>query len=218
VDAVVKRQQASQQPLRRRARLWATALAAAVLAANPAALAADNLVFVTGAFRRSVPVADLDHLARTGEARGLLGDALRLGRQDPAQVAKLLKQPVELPVVLVARLLNTRIGEAILQRIAAIIYPLKAPGTGVPALRSAVVLGLANNNGSLNAVTLLQAYPAREIEVNLPALMGLMAQTSSISELVRFFSDSPLDGLAGDGANGGADNRGADNRPPAAKP
>jgi hypothetical protein len=33
-------------------------------------MAAQNLVFVSGAFRRSIPVADLEHLAQTGQARG----------------------------------------------------------------------------------------------------------------------------------------------------
>ncbi len=183
----------------RRLTLLAAVLASGLWGGVAPAAAAENLVFVTGAFRRSVPIADLQHLAASGEARGLLGDALRLGRQDPAVVARLLKESVELPVVLVSRLLNTRIGEAILARIARIVYPLKAPGTGVPALRSAVVIGLADNSNRLNAVNLLSAYPTQEIEVNLPALMALMGQAQSISELVRFFSESPLDGLAGDG-------------------
>jgi hypothetical protein len=189
----------SRRRPQRRLLLLAALLSSGLCGGTPA-LAAENLVFVTVAFRRSVPIADLDHLASTGEARGLLGDALRLGRQDPQAVARLLKESVELPVVLVSRLLNTRIGEAILARIARIVYPLKAPGTGVPALRSAVVMGLANNNNRLNAVNLLQAYPTQEIEVNLPALITLMGQAQTISELVRFFSESPLDGLAGDGA------------------
>ena len=34
--------------------------------------------------------------------------------------------------------------------------------------------------------------------MSLPALMGLMSKASSITDLVRFFSDSPLDGLRGD--------------------
>ena len=37
----------------------------------PAAQAATNVVFVSGAFMRSIPVADLESLAQTGQARGL---------------------------------------------------------------------------------------------------------------------------------------------------
>jgi hypothetical protein len=176
-------------------RLLAVVLGAGLSLISPGAQAAENVVFVAGAFERSIPVAELDHLARTGEARGLLATALQLGKQDPKEVAKLLNQSVSLPIVLVSRLMNTRIGEAILQRVSRIIYPLKAGDVGVPALRSAVVEGLNKGNGSINAVTFLQAYPTTELEVNLPALMAIMSKTQSLADLVRFFSESPLDGL-----------------------
>lgn len=165
-------------------------------------MAAENVVLVTGAFRRSVPVSEIDELARTGQARGLLGDLLKLTKQPPAQVAKLLNESVSLPVVTVSRLLNTRIGEAILERVARIIFPLKAPSAGVPALRSAVVLGLVNGNGKLSAVSFLQAYPGDEMEVNIPALLSLAQKVASLSDLMRFFSESPLDGLTGGKAKG----------------
>lgn len=184
--------------LRKRQRLLAALLGLGLCCASPAAIAAENVVFVSGAFRRSIPVADLEHLAVTGEARGLLADVLKLSHQQPAAVAKLLNQSVVLPVVLVSRLLNTRIGEALLNRLAQIVFPLKASQVGLPALRSAVILGLADNKTGLSAITFLQAYPTQELAVSLPALMGLMSKTSSITDLVRFFSDSPLDGLRGD--------------------
>ncbi|CAK6687699.1 alpha/beta hydrolase [Synechococcus sp. BA-124 BA4] len=162
--------------------------------------AAEQVVFVSGAFRRSIPVADLEHLAQTGEARGLLRDVLHFSRQDPASVSKLLNQQLSLPLVLTSRLLSTRIGEALLQRLAGIFAPLRAPQKGVQAIRGALITGLANGNGSLTATGFLQAYPAQELAVNIPALLGVIGKASSISDLVRFFSESPLDGLRGEGA------------------
>jgi len=159
--------------------------------------AAENLVFVSGAFRRSIPVADLDYLAETGQPRGLLKDVLKLSKQDPAQIAKLLKESISLPITLVSRLLNTRIGEAVLNRVAVIISPLNASNESIAALKSAVILGLANGNGSLSAISFFKAYPTQEMEISIPALLSLMSKASSISELVRFFSESPLDGLKG---------------------
>jgi len=139
----------------------------------------------------------MELLATKGEARGLLGDLLRFGKQNPAEVGKLLNQSIPLPLVLVSRLLYTRIGEALLDRLANIVYPLKTPGVGVPALRSAMVIGIAEGNGSLSAISFLRAYPNSDLEVNLPALLGLLQKANSISDLVRFFSESPLDGLRG---------------------
>lgn len=182
--------------------LAATALGFGLLSpvavAPPRATAAENLVFVSGAFRRSIAVADLEHLAQTGQAQGLLADVLRFSNQNPAEIGKLLNQSIALPVTLVSRLLNTRIGEAILQRVATIVYPLQASQVGIPALRSAMVLGVVEGNGSISALSFLRAYPTRELEVSIPALLGLMSKASSITELVRFFSESPLDGLRGD--------------------
>lgn len=202
------------QGLRRR--LLGASLGLALGLASPAVQAAENLVFVSGAFRRSIPVTDLVHLAETGQARGLLSDVLRLTRQDPKTVAKLLNESVSLPVVLVSRLLNTRIGEVLLQRLAQIVFPLNAASVGLPALRSAVILGIAENGKGLSALSFLQAYPSQELAVSLPALMGLMGKASSISDLVRFFSDSPLDGLRGEGAGAGAATTPGTPQPPAA--
>ena len=40
--------------------------------------AARDVALVSGAFRRSIPVRDIEHLAETGEAVGLLKNLLRL--------------------------------------------------------------------------------------------------------------------------------------------
>jgi len=200
-----RHRQAGSHPLRPGARprraLLAGALGFALVGQPllaPPLQAAENLVFVTGAFRRSIPVDDLEHLATTGQARGLLAEVLAFSRQRPESVAKLLNQSITLPVSLVSRLLHTRIGEAILQRVATVLYPLKAKSVGVPALRAAIVLGTAEGDGSLSAIRFFRAYPTQELQVSVPALLNLMGKASSISELVRFFSESPLDGLRGD--------------------
>ena len=184
-----------RQPLKKRRVLVAALMGLGLGLTSPGAIAGENLVFVSGAFSSSIAVADLDHLAKTGQATGLIADVLAISKQNPKEVAKLLNQSVSLPITFISRLLNTRIGEAVLQRLAKVIYPLKASKDGVVALRSAVILGLANGNGSINAISFLQAYPVPEIEVNIPALMAALKKASSIAELVRFFSESPLDGL-----------------------
>jgi hypothetical protein len=198
-----------------RNRLLAALLGLGLSFGSPAAFAAENLVFVSGAFRRSIPVADLEHLAITGQARGLLADVLRFSNQDPQTVSSLLNQSISLPITLVSRLLNTRIGEALLQRLAQVVYPLRAQDQGIPALRSALIMGLANGNGALSAIRFIQAYPTQELEVNIPALLAVMRKASSISELVRFFSESPLDGLRGNAGEAGTRFSAADPAAPA---
>ncbi|QNI98868.1 alpha/beta hydrolase of unknown function (DUF1400) [Synechococcus sp. RS9902] len=158
--------------------------------------AATDVALVSGAFRRSIPVKEIEHLAETGEAIGLLGDLLELSKQDPQEVSQMLNQSLELPLVLTSRLINTRIGEAILRRVARIIYPIYTPEVevSVPAIRAGVISGLQSEDG-LTAVSFLKGYPNAFMAVNLPALFGVIEKAESIAGLVQFFSDSPLDGL-----------------------
>ena len=158
--------------------------------------AAKDVALVSGAFRRSIPVRDFEHLAETGEATGLLGNLLDLSGQDPMEVSKLLNQKLTLPLVLTSRLVNTRIGDAIIRRVAKIIYPIYTPQpeVSVPAIRAGVINGLQTKEG-LSAVGFLRSYPNEVLAVNLPALFDVIEKAESISGLVKFFSDSPLDGL-----------------------
>ena len=159
-------------------------------------LAAKDVALVSGAFRRSIPVRDFEHLAETGEATGLLGNLLDLSGQDPKEVSKLLNEKLTLPLVLTSRLVNTRIGDAIIRRVAKIIYPIYTPQpeVSVPAIRAGVINGLQTKEG-LSAVGFLRSYPNEVLAVNLPALFDVIEKAESISGLVKFFSDSPLDGL-----------------------
>ena len=182
--------------LSKRQRLTAAVLSLGLMG-SPGAIAAENVVFVTGAFRRSIPVSDLVYLADTGRARGLMSDVLMIARVDPAEVSKLLKAELSIPLLLTSRLLSTRLGEALLARIAQIIYPLYAKSAGVPALRAGVINALVATDGKLSAINFLEAYPVDEMEVSIPALLAVMQKAKSISELVQFFMESPLDGLRG---------------------
>ena len=159
-------------------------------------LAATDVALVSGAFRRSIPVEKLEHLAKTGEAIDLLEDLLELSRQDPKEVSQMLNQSLELPLVLTSSLINTRIGEAILRRVARIIHPIYTPEpeVSVPAIRAGMINGLQSVDG-LTVVSFLKSYPNAVIAVNLPALFGVIEKAKSIAGLVQFFSDSPLDGL-----------------------
>lgn len=164
---------------------------------TPNAKAAKEVSLVSGAFCRSISVSDLDYLAKTGEARGILKDALKLSRQNPKDISKLLNNKLEIPLILTSKLMNTKIGNVIIKRISKIIYPLRVPDTSVsvPAFRAGVINGLQAGKGNLTAISFLKAYPSEMLAVNLPGLFGVMEKAESIADLVRFFSDSPLDGL-----------------------
>ncbi|MBM5808359.1 MAG: alpha/beta hydrolase [Cyanobacteria bacterium M_surface_9_m1_291] len=177
-------------------------LSLGLIGSSPAAIAAENVVFVTGAFRRSIAVTDLEYLAETGKARGLIADVLAIAKQKPEEVGKLLKAELSIPLLLTSRLLSTRLGEALLARIAQIIYPLYAKRSGIPALRAGVINALVAADGKLSAISFLKAYPVDEMEVSIPALLAVLQKAKSVSELIQFFMESPLDGLRGSVGNG----------------
>jgi hypothetical protein len=190
-------------------RVLASLMALGLWCAPTTVQAAERVVLVSGAFRRSIPINEFETLASTGQGTGLLGDLLRLAKQNPKTVSKLLNEKVSLPVPLVSRLLNTRIGEAVLDRVAVIVHPTRSRENGIPAIRAAVVLGIAEGNGQLSALGFLKAYPTQEMAVNIPAVLSLAKKASSISDLMRFFSESPLDGLRGSGEGSKAPAKGS---------
>ena len=98
------------------------------------------------------------YLADTGRARGLMSDVLMIARVDPAEVSKLLKAELSIPLLLTSRLLSTRLGEALLARIAQIIYPLYAKSAGVPAL-AIRVMSTSTQRTVLSALTNQGRHP-----------------------------------------------------------
>jgi hypothetical protein len=186
----------STQTLRRTLLAWSTGLSLSLFTVGSPSLAATDVALVSGGFRRSIPVKEFEHLANTGEAIGLLGNLLDISKQNPKEMSKLLNQQWSVPLVLTSRLINTRIGEAIIRRVARIIYPIYTPQAevSVPAIRAGIINGLQQPDG-LTAVGFLKAYPNQVMAVNLPALFAVIEKIDSIASLVKFFSDSPLDGL-----------------------
>jgi hypothetical protein len=186
----------STQTLRRTLLAWSTGLSLSLFTVGSPSLAATDVALVSGGFRRSIPVKEFEHLANTGEAIGLLGNLLDISKQNPEEMSKLLNQQLSVPLALTSRLINTRIGEAIIRRVARIIYPIYTPQAevSVPAIRAGIINGLQQPDG-LTAVGFLKAYPNQVMAVNLPALFAVIEKIDSIASLVKFFSDSPLDGL-----------------------
>ena len=158
---------------------------------------ADYITFESGIFSRTVSIKDLENFARTGSAKGTLRNLLSLSNQNPENIVDILNEKVELPIVLTSKLMYSNIGEVILERIAKILYPKKHrdPEISIPAIRSAVIIGLSKRNGYLTLIDFLKCYPNRSISVNIPKLMETVDKAESMSELIGFFSDSPLEAL-----------------------
>ena len=89
----------------------------------------------------------------------------------------------------------SEIGDVFLTRLSSIIHPTRADdeNTGKLALRSSVIQGINAGNGKINLINFFEAYPTKTIILNVNALSKVLNKVESISELLNFFTNSPLD-------------------------
>tara|TARA_Y100001968_G_scaffold333553_1_gene397159 strand:- start:2062 stop:2625 length:564 start_codon:yes stop_codon:yes gene_type:complete len=162
-----------------------------------ASKSAEKIIIYKGTVGRSIAIESLDKLAKEKKATGTLKNILRLTGQDKNEVSNLLNQEYELPLVLTSKLINSKIGTVILSRVTKIIYPNKLPDTSIsiPALRAGLINGIAKGNGKLSFIGFLKSYPNRDIAINYTALSKVINKVESMTDLVEFFTGSPLEQL-----------------------
>ena len=174
-----------------------TALSLNIFIIIPSAKSAEKLSLVYGLFSRTISVDSIEHLANTGKAKNKLKNLLRLSNQSPKELSELLNQEFELPLTVTSKLLYSKIGDVIITRVAKIIYPfkLKEHPIRIPAIRSGVINGIVIGNGKLTIMQFLKSYPNKNMSINILALTKILNKAESMSELIAFFSDSPLEGM-----------------------
>lgn len=129
----------------------------------PAANAAERVVLRYRIFRQSLSVAELSRFAETGELSRTLRSNLNLARQDPEQVRRYLTESVQVNPVFLDRLLNSRVGDVVLDELTQIIYT-PSRRADRQALRAALVLSA--RDGQVSLIEVLQNYPTQEVQVD----------------------------------------------------
>ena len=61
------------------------------------------------------------------------------------------------------------------------------------ALRASVIQGLKIGKGNINLINFFEGYPTKTVILNVNALSKVMNKVESISELLDFFTNSPLE-------------------------
>ena len=61
------------------------------------------------------------------------------------------------------------------------------------ALRASVIQGLNIGDGKINLVRFFEGYPTKTVILDVKALTKVMNKVESISELLEFFTNSPLE-------------------------
>ena len=93
--------------------------------------------------------------------------------------------------------MNSKIGTVILKRVAKIVYPNKRKETNItiPAIRSGVIQSLYIGEGKINLISFLKYYPNKTMAIDLTLLNDAVYKAESMSDLVEFFSNGPLEKL-----------------------
>lgn len=128
------------------------------------AFAAERVILKYRIFRESVSVTELSTFAETGKLSSSLEAHLTSAKQDPKRVRKYLTEPVKVDLVILDRLLNSRVGNVILDQINQVIHTPSGKADR-QALRSSIILS-ASKDERITLMEVIQNYPTSEVEVD----------------------------------------------------
>ena len=157
--------------------------------------AADEIKIVYSIFSRTIKVRSLKTFAEKGYSTKNLRRILKTTDSTDEEIRLVLNKEFEVPITIASKLVYSEIGNVFLTRLSSIIHPTRANDeeTGKLALRSSVIQGINLGNGKINLVKFFEVYPTKTIILNVNALSKVMNKVESISELLNFFTNSPLD-------------------------
>ena len=166
-----------------------------IFLSTPKVNSADNIKIIYSIFSRTVTVDSLKDFAESGNSSNDLRRILNATGSTDNKIRTILNKDFEIPITIASKLVYSEIGNVFLTRISSILHPPKANDnrTGMLALRSSVIQGLYSGNGKINLIKFFENYPTKTVILNVNALSKVMNKVESISELLAFFTNKPLE-------------------------
>ncbi len=163
----------------------------------PKAYAAEEIKITYSIFSRTVKVNSLKTFAEEGKSTKKLKKILKATGSPNKEIRAVLNKNFEVPITIASKLVYSEIGNVFLTRLSSIIHPPKANDerTGMLALRASVIQGINKGNGKINLINFFESYPTKTVILDVSALSKVMNKVESISELLTFFTNSPLEKL-----------------------
>ena len=167
---------------------------------SPKVKAADNIKIIYNIFSRTVTVDSLKNFVKEGNSSSELRRILNATGTPDDEIQSVLSKNFEIPITIASKLVYSEIGNVFLTRLSSIIHPPRANDerTGMLALRSSVVQGIYRGNGKINLIKFFESYPTETVILNVNALSKVMNKVESISELLEFFTNKPLEKIKKD--------------------
>ena len=161
---------------------------------TPSAKGAENLFIYKGTFSRTIEIKELYKFEATKKASNKLKNLIKITNQTEKDLLKILSYRIEVPLKPSSKLMNSKIGEVFLSRLSKIIYTNKRLNNELSrkAIRSGILLSSFNNNQKINLIDFLQAYPNKNVAIDLNALSKTLKRVESLKDLIEFYADSPF--------------------------
>ena len=161
----------------------------------PKANAAKEIKIIYSIFSRTIKINSLKTFAEKGDSSRQLERIFRATGSSNEEIRSVLNKVFEIPITIASKLVYSEIGKIFLTRLSSIIHTPKADDerTGMLALRASVVQGINIGNGKINLINFFEGYPTKTVILDVNALSKVMNKVESISELLGFFKNSPLE-------------------------
>ena len=161
----------------------------------PKANAAEEIKITYSIFSRTIKVNSLKTFAKEGKSTKQLKRILKATGSPDKEIRTVLNKDFEIPITIASKLVYSEIGNVFLTRLSSIIHPPRATDkrTGMLALRASVIQGIKIGNGKINLINFFEGYPTKTVILDVSALSKVMNKVESISELLTFFTNSPLE-------------------------
>lgn len=165
----------------------------AIALSSGSAFAAEQVVLKYRIFRSSISVKELTNFAQTGELSTSLRVNLALAKQNPKAIRQYLTQPVAVNVRLLDRVLNSPVGNVVLDQISEAIHTPSRKADR-QALRAALILSASrdypdssgqNSRNTISLIEIIQNYPTSEVEVEGEVLERAYRQLSQLAKTLQ---------------------------------
>ena len=157
--------------------------------------AAQEIKIIYGIFSRTIEVDSLKIFAEEAYSTKKLKKILKATESPEKDIRSVLNKDFEIPITVASKLVYSEIGNVFLTRLSSIIHPPRADDerTGMLALRASIIQGIHKGNGKINLIRFFESYPTETVILDVSALSKVMNKVESISELLDFFTNSPLE-------------------------
>ena len=166
----------------------------------PKTNAAEEIKIIFSIFSRTIKVNSLKNFADEGDSTKKLRKILKATGSPNEEIRAVLNKEFEIPITIASKLVYSEIGNVFLTRLSSIIHPPRANDerTGMLALRASIIQGINIGNGKINLIKFFEGYPTKTVILDVNALSKVMSKVESISELLEFFTSSPLEKIKKD--------------------